>query len=341
MFARAAAKACLSLQAQGVNPAVVVAHPGWGEALLLRDVWPNAKIVTYAEFYYQPSGGGTGFDPLFPATVDTLARIRMMNGNLLLSHAAADVMISPTHWQKSCHPGFLHDRIEVVPDGIDTRRVCPAADARFVLPDGTGLTQADEVITYVARNLEPHRGYHMLVRALPALLRARPRARVVIVGGTEVSYSPRPGTGHADWRQAMAAEVDLGAEAGRVHHVGKLAYADYLSLLRVSSAHLYLTFPFVLSWSCLEAMAAGCLVVASDTAPVTEVIRDGTNGRLFPFHDADAMVRTLCEALDDPEAASRMREAARATVIERYDIEDCLRTQVELVRRLIEEYRAA
>ncbi|MBU6268889.1 MAG: glycosyltransferase [Sphingomonadales bacterium] len=334
-YGHAVAKACLELRSNGVNPRLVLVHPGWGEGLLLRDIWPAAKILTYAEYYYQPTGGDIGFDPLFPVTQNGLANARMMNGNLLLSHAAADVMLAPTHWQKGRHPDFLQHRIEVIFDGIDTRRITPDDTATFTLPTGVVLRQGDEVITYIARNLEPHRGYHVFMKTLPALLAARPHATVVIVGGVDVSYSPLPKDGHANWRESLAAQVDLGADAARVHHVGKLPYADYLSLLGVSSAHIYMTFPFVLSWSCLEAMAAGCLMVASDTAPVREVIQHGANGLLFPFHDGDALVRTVSEALDDAERGARLRQAARATVVERYDLRDCLRQQLQLVERLL------
>jgi len=191
------------------------------------------------------------------------------------------------------------------------------------------------VITYIARNLEPHRGYHVFMRNLPKLLATRPNAIVVIVGGVEVSYSPLPRDGHPNWRESLAAEVDLGADALRVHHVGKLAYGDYLSLLRVSSVHVYLTYPFVLSWSCLESMAAGCLLVASDTAPVREVIEDGVNGRLFPFFDGEAMVRSICEVFDDPEGSAKLREAARRTVVERYELQDCITAQLALVSRML------
>ncbi|MDE2405587.1 MAG: glycosyltransferase [Sphingomonadales bacterium] len=334
-FGHAVARVCLDLRAQGVRPRLVIVHPGWGEGLLLRDIWPDARILSYAEFYYQPQGADIGFDPLFPVTAQGLATARMMNGPLLLSHAAADLLLAPTHWQKHRHPDFLHDRIEVVFDGIDTARVFPDPGARFTLPDGRVLDGGGEVITYVARNLEPHRGYHVFLRALPRLLAARPRAQVVIVGGVEVSYSPLPRDGHANWREALAAEVDLGADAARVHHVGKLPYADYLSLLRISAVHVYLTFPFVLSWSCLEAMAAGCLLVASDTAPVREVVEDGVNGRLFPFHDGEAMVGTIVAALEDRAAGDRLRAAARATVAERYALRDCLPRQLRLVERLL------
>ena len=334
-FARAAAGAALDLRRQGVRPRLVFIHPGWGEGLLIRDVWPEARIVSYAEYYYQPVGGDIGFDPLFPATAPGYFNARMMNANLLLAHEAADVLLSPTQWQKSRHPALLQNRIEVIFDGIDTSRVTPDPAASFTLPDGRVLTRGDEVITYVARNLEPHRGYHVFMRALPQLLAARPNAQVVIVGGEEVSYSPVPRDGHASWRAKLAGEIDLGADAARVHHIGKLAYGDYLALLRVSAAHLYLTYPFVLSWSFMEAMAAGCLVIASDTAPVREVARHGENALLFPFFDGAAMVATIVAALDDPERGARLRAAARATVVENYDLRDCLKRQLDLTARLL------
>ena len=336
-YGRAAAKAALELKAKGVAPRLIVVHPGWGEGLLIRDIWPEARILSYAEYYYQPSGGDTGFDPMFPVSANGLATARMMNANLLVSHEQADALLCPTHWQKQRHPPMLQDKIEVIFDGIDTTRVCPDALARFTLPDGSVLTAANEVITYVARNLEPHRGYHIFMRALPRLLKARPNATVVIVGGEEASYSPKSPAPHASWREMLAAQVDLGAAAARVHHIGKLPYGDYLSLLRVSSAHVYLTYPFVLSWSCLEAMAAGCLMVASDTGPVREVITDGANGLLFSFFDTDALVATVCRALDDPARGQALRAAARQTAVAGYDIKDCLAAQLRLVERLIDQ----
>ncbi len=334
-FGRAVLEEGLKLRRDGYFPHLIVAHPGWGEALFLRDIWPKAKIITYGEYYYRAEGGDIGFDPLFPVTPQGLARSRMMNTHLALSHEQADAILSPTHWQADRHPEFLRPRIEVIFDGIDTGRVCPDPAARFALPDGRVLTRGDEVITYIARNLEPHRGFHVFMAALPALLAARPKAQVVIVGGEEVSYSPSPPPPFASWKDKLLAEVDLGEHAARVHFMGKLAYADYLALLRVSSAHLYLTFPFVLSWSCMEAMAAGCLMVASDTGPVREVIAHGENGLLFPFHDGDALVQTLCAALDDPERGAKLRAAARQTVVERYELRLCLAAQARLIERVL------
>ncbi len=334
-YGRAAAAAALELKKAGINPALVVVHPGWGEGLFICDVWPDAKILTYGEYYYQPSGGDIGFDPLFPVTPNGLFTARMMNANLLLAHEAADAVLAPTHWQKSRHPVHIQAKTAVIFDGIDTARVAPDVSAVFTLPNGVLLDVSQEIITYVARNLEPHRGYHQFIRALPMLLRARPHAQVVIVGGEDVSYSPQPPKPFPSWRAKLAAEEDLGANGRRVHHVGRLAYADYLSLLQISSVHVYYSYPFVVSWSCLESMAAGCMMVASDTAPVREVISQEEQGLLFPFFDGGAMVAAVCRALDNRDLAQNLRKAARERVFERYDLQNCLRQQLALIGHLL------
>ncbi|KPF87080.1 hypothetical protein IP81_19115 [Novosphingobium sp. AAP83] len=335
-FGTAVAKAAVEMTAKNIVPDLIIAHPGWGEALFLRDAWPDAKIVTYAEYYYRPYDGDIGFDPLFPRTLQGVSNARIMNANLLLSHEAADAMISPTHWQKSRHPQFLQDKTSVIFDGIDTDRAAPRADASFVLADGQVLTAKDEVITYVARNLEPHRGFHVFVEALPKLLAARPNAQIVVVGGDERSYSPPPRGGHTSWRSALMGGLDLGQYATRLHFVGKLAYADYLSLLQISGAHLYLTYPFVLSWSCLEAMSAGCAIVASDTAPVSEVLSHEQNGLLFPFFDSNALVASVSRILDDPALSRKLRTAARHTAVTQYNLADCLKQQMAFVHKVLE-----
>lgn len=334
-FGRSAAEAAMRLKEAGVRPRLVIVHPGWGEGLFLRDVWPQARILSYAEYYYQAEGGDIGFDPLFPVTPGGLFNARMMNAQLLLSHEAADALLAPTRWQADRHPASLQGKMNVIFEGVDTHLLVADGSARFTLPDGATLGAADEVITYIARNLEPHRGFHAFMRALPRLLALRPNARVVIVGGEEVSYSPLPPRPHASWRAMMAREVDLGENGRRVHFVGKLPYADYLSLLRVSRAHVYLTYPFVLSWSCVEAMALGCAIVASDTGPVREVLTNGETALLVPFFDGEALAQAICRLLDDRALAARLGAAARATAVSRYDLRDCLAQQVELVMRLL------
>jgi glycosyltransferase involved in cell wall biosynthesis len=197
---------------------------------------------------------------------------------------------------------------------------------------GVTLSAGDEVVTYVARNLEPYRGFHVFMRALPGLLRARPRARVLIVGGDQVSYGSKPADGET-WRARMLAEVGGQIDAGRVHFLGRLPYESYLRLLQVSAVHAYLTYPFVLSWSMLEAMAAGCMVVGSRTAPVEEVIKHGENGWLVDFFDHRQLAEALAGALEERSRLDGIRQAARRTVVERFDLTTvCLPRQLEILQ---------
>ena len=320
-------RACQTLRQRGFRPDVVIAHPGWGEALFLKDAFPNAHHVHYLEYFYQADGGDVGFDPEFPATEDDRLRVRIKNATQLHGLIACDRGISPTPWQKSRYPAIFQDRISVLHEGIDTQRVRPDANA-WIQVNGQRLRHGDEVVTYVARNLEPYRGFHTFIRSLPALQARRPNARVVIVGGDEVSYGKRPPEGQS-YRQIYCAEVRDQVDWSRVFFVGKVPYADYVRLLQISAAHVYLSYPFVLSWSMLEAMAAGCLVVASNTAPVLDVIRDGENGRLVDFFDPEALAERVADGLARPDEFRGLREAARAAVHDQYDLATrCLPRQI-------------
>ncbi|HET9628184.1 MAG TPA: glycosyltransferase family 4 protein [Novosphingobium sp.] len=321
-------RACMQLQKQGWVPDVIVAHPGWGEALFVKDVWPKVPLLNFCEFYYGGEGSDIGFLADEPADIDMICRVRARNASHLLSLEACDAGITPTQWQLSRHPQPFQDKIRVIFDGIDTGHVRPDARARFALPGGRVLTAADEVVTYVARNLEPYRGYPSFIRALPELLAARPGAQVVIVGGDEVSYGRSPPDA-TTWREYMAREVSL--DPARVHFVGKLPYSQYLSLLQISALHIYLTVPFVLSWSCIEALSAGCLVLASNTAPVLEAIADGVNGLLCDFHTPSDIAGKAAAALEARADMAGLRKAARQTVLERYDLSHCLPAQMALV----------
>lgn len=321
-------RACLQLQQEGWVPDVIVAHPGWGEALFVKDVWPKVPLLNFCEFYYGGEGSDIGFLADEPADIDMICRVRARNASHLLSLEACDAGLTPTRWQLSRHPQEFHSKIRVIFDGIDSGTVRPNPRASFTLPNGRALTAADEVITYVARNLEPYRGYPSFIRALPGLLAQRPAAQVVVVGGDEVSYGRNPPEA-ATWREHMAREVSL--DPARVHFTGKLPYAQYLALLQVSSLHVYLTVPFVLSWSCIEALSAGCLVLASATAPVLEAIDDGVNGLLCDFHSPQDIADKAAAALAGRGELGHLRKAARQTVLERYDLSRCLPEQMKLV----------
>lgn len=225
----------------------------------------------------------------------------------------------------------------MIHDGIDTDVVKPNPDASLTLQDGTVLTREDEVITFVNRNLEPYRGYHVFMRALPELLKQRPNARVLIVGGDEVSYGAAPPKGQT-WKQIYIDEVRGKIPTPnweRVHFLGKVPYDQFLSMLQISKAHVYLTYPFVLSWSLMEAMAIGAPIVASNTAPVTEVITHGETGRLFPFFDGERMIEEICTVLDNPDMCAEMAKASRAYAVENYDLQSCcLPKQLEWIQKL-------
>ena len=319
------AAGALQLKRQGFYPDVIFAHIGWGEALFLKDVFPKARVLLYCEFFYRARGGDMGFDPEFPPSAEKILRLRVMNAPLLMSLDASDWGMAPTRWQqKQFSPGHAA-RMSVIHDGVDTDIVTPGK------PE-------EELVTYVARNLEPYRGFHVFMRAIPEIQKRRPNAKIVIVGGDEVSYSPRLPPGDT-YRQRLLRELDGKIDLSRVQFTGKIPYQQYLALLRKSSVHVYLTYPFVLSWSLLEAMAAGCLVVGSRTPPVEEAIRDGENGLLVDFFSPEEIAARVDEAIRMDSTLIRRR--ARATVIERYDLKRvCLPAQLGLVSRLLKNQRA-
>ena len=336
--AEACFRAALKLKADGFTPDVIVAHHGWGESLFLKDVWPNAKLAIYCEFYYHPHGADVGFDPEFPATDEgEVCRLRLKNLNNLLHFEVASAGISPTHWQASTFPEPFRSKITVVHDGIDTASLAPNPNVSLTLNGNLVLTKRDEVITFVNRNLEPYRGYHIFMRALPEILKRRPKARVMIVGADDVSYGARPANGQK-WKDIFAKEVRpliSDADWSRVHFLGHVPYTVFIPLLQLSSVHVYLTYPFVLSWSLLEAMSVGCAIVASDTQPLHEAIKHNETGRLVDFFDVPKLVDEVCGLLDDPDNRARLGANARAFAQANYDLQTvCLPRQLEWVQTL-------
>jgi glycosyltransferase involved in cell wall biosynthesis len=315
------ARGMLDLRDKGFAPDLVIGHIGWGETLFVRDVFPDTKLLVYAEYYYAGSGADVGFDPEF-SNDDPRRRfaVRGKNAALLSALTDADFGAAPTRWQGSRFPKELQKKIAILHEGIDTDHIAPNAAACFRREEPPlTFTQGDEVITFVNRNLEPYRGYHVFMRALPAILAARPNARVVIVGGDGVSYGAAPPEGQS-WKQIFLEEVRAALPMERVHFVGKIPHADLLSLLQISSAHVYLTYPFVLSWSMLEAMSAGAPVIASRTSPVQEVIEHVMNGILVDFFDTKGLSEAVIDVLANPARYAAMREAARGTIVQKYDL---------------------
>lgn len=314
------AKILLELKAKGYTPDVILAHPGWGEALFVKDVHPEARLVSLFEFYYHAHGADVGFEPGSSVGFDAAATLTSRNMLHLMNLERCDAGVSPTQWQRSLHPEAYRNKISVIHEGIDTTLMAPDPKASFTLADGRVLKPGDKVLTFVARHLEPYRGFHVFMRALPEIQRRNPDAVAVVVGGDSVSYGRKP-EGAANWREKLLAEVGERLDLSRVFFTGQLPYAAYRSLLQVSAAHVYFTYPFVLSWSALEAMACGCLLVASSTPPVTEVMAHGRNALLFDFFDLEALTARVTEALTRPQDHAPLRQAARQTVVQGYDLE--------------------
>lgn len=316
----AAREACRSLRASGVAPDVIVGHCGWGETLFVKDVFPDAPMLTYFEFFYHCHGADVGFDPEFaPAGDGDAARLQVRNAVNRLSFVASDWGHTATRWQRSLFPAAMQSKMTTIHEGIDTQKIKPDPGAWLALArDKIKLTTKDEVITYVSRNLEPYRGFHIFMRALPELLRRRPGAHALIVGSDGISYGEPP-AGGGTYRQLLLDELGDTLDMKRVHFLGPVPYATYLNVLQVSSVHVYLTYPFVLSWSFVEAMAAGCAIICSATAPVQEVIRDRRNGLLVDFFSTQAICDRVNEVLDHPDRMLEMRDAARATAVAEFD----------------------
>jgi glycosyltransferase involved in cell wall biosynthesis len=318
------ADVCRKLSDEGFRPDLIVGHSGWGETLFVKDVFPDVPLLANFEFYYHTHGVDVGFDPEFVSIFNDPSRLRARNATNLLAFEAADWGHCATEWQRSLYPPEMRPRISTLHEGVDTDIARPLRTASFKIPGmRRALTRRDPVVTYVARNLEPYRGFHIFMRALPQLLRRCPRARVVIVGGDGVSYGAPPPP-RSTFREMMLQELGAKLDLERVHFLGMIDYHEYLTLLQVSSVHVYLTYPFVLSWSFIEAMASGCLIVGSATPPVLEVLRDGENGLAVDFFSPRMLANRIEAALEHPARMKPLREAARATAVDQFDLKSKL-----------------
>ena len=329
------ARAAQSLKGLGFTPDIIIGHQGWGEMLHVNDVWPDAPVLGYHEFYYNLVGYDVGFDPEFPASPDMPARIRAKNAVNLMTLANPGLGQTPTEFQHSTYPAWARGRITVLREGVnlDVCKPDPELRRRVVTLGGYRIKPADRLVTYVVRDLEPYRGFHVFMRSLPRLLDARPDVRVILVGGDGVSYGARPTKG--TWREHMQDELRGRLDMSRVHFAGRVQYDTYVKLLQRSDAHVYLTYPFVASWSLREAMSAGCALVASDTAPVREFVTDGVSGRLTPFLQPDAIADDVLAMLADTKMAARLRRGARAWAEANLDMDDYIRNYEKLIARAV------
>ena len=332
--AEACAAAAEQLKQQGFQPDIICGHPGWGELLFLPYIWPNTPVLLYQEFFYQIHGFDYDFDPEFQSGLpwQKCAKAHMKNANTLLNLEAATWNITPTAFQRSSFPERFHQRISVIHDGIDPNAAPAKANSKLslTLKDGHELKLGDPIVTFVNRTIEPYRGCHSFIRSIPHLQEVNPEARVVIVGEEKgVSYGSACPDG--EWKDVFLKEIEGSYDPSRVHFAGSLGYSNFLNLLKLSQAHVYLTYPFVLSWSLLESMCSACAIVGSATAPVMEVIRDGQNGLLVDFFQPEAIAEAVDQLLRDRALAKELGTQARKDALARYSLERCLPRQLELI----------
>ena len=333
--ADAAGRTAANLKLLGYEPDIVIGHHGWGEMLNMRDVWPKVPMLGYLEFYYQPLGIDVGFDPEFPTGVDDFPRIRAKNA---VNHIALNLDAegqSPTEWQISTYPEWARKRINLLWEGVDLDICKPNPKVRRAPLTLGGMTiePSDKLITYVSRDLEPYRGFPLMMRAIPHLLRARKNIKIVMIGGDGVSYGNAPAQG-GTWRDLMLKEIGVGFDPSRAVFPGRVPYDVYLSVMQRSDAHIYLTYPFVASWSLREALAIGCAIVGSDSQPVREFITHGENGLLASFFDPPALAKAAVELIEDSELNRRLRQNARRYAEARLSMVDYLKNYDALIERM-------
>lgn len=333
--AEAVFKVAYNLNYLGFEPDIIIGHHGWGEMLNLCDLWPKAAMLGYFEFYYQHDKADVGFDPEFPTHNLDFARIRAKNA---INHLALNLPGAgqcPTEWQLSTYPDRVREKINLLWEGVDlgTCSPDPGAVRRTLKVGDMVIKPSDRLVTYVSRDLEPYRGFHSMMRALPTLLKARPDAKVVMIGGDGVSYGCMPPQG-GTWKDLMLRELGSAIDPDRIVFPGRVPYATYLSILRRSDAHVYLTYPFVASWSLREAMAIGCPIVGSDTEPVREFIAHGETGLLAPFLEPKTLARAILSVLEDRKQARKLGTSARAYAERRLGMDDYLTAYTGLIAQL-------
>lgn len=326
-------RVCNQLRQQGFEPDILCAHPGWGDCLFLRDFYPDIPFVYYMEFYYHSVGSDSNFlNGDSTIDLDEQAQIRIRNSLHLMNLEACDYAITPTHFQANQHPKEFLSKFSILHEGADTELIQPKEKADLKLPSGKVISSKTPLITYVTRNIEPYRGFPTFIKAVEVLMKQRPDLEVIVIGGEATGYGKAAPKGTSHKEMAMEG---LNFDSSRLHFLGKVPYPYYLDVLAASSLHIYLTVPFVLSWSLIEAMASGCCIISSDTEPVKEVIQHDQNGLLCDFFDHEQLVKLSNELLDDPERNAELRQQARKTIENSYALKDLLPLHLEFLEAIV------
>lgn len=329
-YGLAARQAATSLAEMGFSPDVIVAHPGWGEALFLKDVFGSAHLVSFLELFFTPEDSFFDFASPSP-DIDTRALLHMRNGPLLEALIHSSWNIAPTEWQRNLFPDHFMDRTTVIHEGINVSKFAPTSGAELRCDDGTLLKQGMEVVTFVARYLEPIRGLKSFLMAAELILKQRPKAHIVVVGHDRGGYGDPPPKG-CTHKEVILGSCDL--DRRRVHFMGCVGQSIVVKVLQMSTVHVFLTYPFLISYSVLEALACECVLIASDTGPVREIVADGTNGLVVDFFDAEQIANLACSVLARPEDFALLGRRGRDLIARKYNALINVNRQIELIRNV-------
>ncbi|GHU10417.1 glycosyl transferase [Betaproteobacteria bacterium] len=353
---QAAARVMARLRDQGFIPDIILVHPDWGEGLFIRLIWPDAPILAYAEHYAQWDDPALDFDPAFPATPDTRCAAQAANATRAITLADADHLQTPTRFQLARLPESFRARTSLLYDGINTAAFSPDPDAVLELPptktafnaenaalpswfplrgEPLRLTKQETVVTFINRTLEPWRGWRTFVRAIPHIQKAHPEAHFVIVGRTGGGYGPAPERGN--WRDIFLAEQRAALDLSRLHFTGAVPPETIRAVLTVSRAHVYLSHPFVLSYSPVEAMSCACPLVLGDTEATREIAAHEQHALFADGLDPQAVAEAVLRLLDDEDLSRRLGQAARARAREHYDLKVCLPEWERVINHLVKE----
>lgn len=307
---------CVSLKEEGWIPDWIINHVGFGVGFYLRDIFPEAKRAALFEWYYNAYGADVDFLANGqPVEANRRMRLRTWNAQTLLELADVDEAITPTSWQLSQFPEWMRHRFHVIHEGVDCSRLSNLRNGLIVRPKCLEDVGYAEVVTYVSRGFEEYRGFPQAMKAFSLLQKKRPNVHVLIAGNDIVAYGSQRADGRS-WKEW--AVNDSGLDLTRTHWLGPLQENEYHDLLAISDVHLYLTIPFVLSWSLIEAMSVGCAIVSSSTPPVEELIRNGVEGILCNFFDPEGQAHAMDSLLSCPNQARALGVAAKLAAW-RYD----------------------
>ena len=281
-----------------------------GETLGLSAIWPDVPQIIWPELWIRPEHGGYGIDPLKPR-ITLESQLEQLGRNAMTRAALADATawVMPTEHQANSLPKEFRDkRLHLIHEGIDTQLAQPNPAVKFALRDIT-IDRSVPTITLVNRNLERLRGFDVFMRALPSILSSHPHARVLIVGDNEAGYGGEGGA--ISLRERMLKELEGKLDLNRIHFLGRIPHPQLMAVLQASWVHVYLSYPFILGWSLIEAMACGCCIVGSEGMPVSEVIQDGVEGVLVPMNAPKLLAERILQLLANPQARACMGRAAR------------------------------